>query len=210
MRIESFGQTRPQEGRRHTENQDAHVIGRAPVPWVALLDGAGNAQTVARRAASLLENWFRDATLGQLLRDEAWVGMARRLDSALLGGAETTLVAAAVVAGQVVGVAVGDSRAYTVVFEGSIRLLTGEASKHRLGSGEIEPFVFRARLRPRDVLVLLSDGAWGPLGSPGIERAVRTALAKHFSETPGAILDAASRHGYGDDMTVVALRAVGS
>ena len=208
MRVEAFAQTRPQEGRRHTENQDAHVIGRAPVPWVALLDGAGNAQTVARRAASLLESWFREATLGQLLRDEAWAAMARRLDSALLGGAETTLVAAAVVAGHLIGVAVGDSRAYTVAFEGSIRLLTGEASKHRLGSGEVEPFVFKECLRPRDVLVLLSDGAWGPLGSSGIERSVRASLSKHLSETPGAILDAASRHGRGDDMTAVAARVL--
>jgi serine/threonine protein phosphatase PrpC len=110
----------------------------------------------------------------------------------------------------VIGVAVGDSRAYVVPLEGPVRLMTAEASKQRLGSGEIQPFVFREHLRPRDVLVLLSDGAWGPLGSSGIDRTVRSAFARHFSETPVAILDAASRHGRGDDMTAVALRVLGA
>ncbi len=208
MRFESFGQTRPQEGRQHTENQDAYVIGRCPVPWAAVLDGAGNAQTVAKRAAALLEHWFRETSLAQLLREEAWIGMARRLDSALMGGPETTLVAVAAVGDQVVGVAAGDSRAYLVPLESSVRLVTGEAAKQRLGSGEVQPFAFRELLGPRDVLALLSDGAWGPLGLPGVDRAVRSSLSRHFSETPGALLDAASRRGRGDDMTAVALRGL--
>jgi hypothetical protein len=73
MRVECYGQTRPQEGRQITQNQDAFVIGRVPVAWAALFDGAGNAQTVAKRAASLLETSLAEATLGQLLRDEALV-----------------------------------------------------------------------------------------------------------------------------------------
>lgn len=206
MRVECFGQTRPQDGRQHTENQDAYVLGHSPVPWAGLMDGAGNARTAARRAGVLLEGWFRKASLAQVLRDEAWVAMARRLDLALMGGRETTLVAAAVVDHQVIGVAVGDSRAYLVPLEGLVRLVTAEASKHRLGSGEIRPFVFRERLQPRDVLLLLSDGAWGPLGSSGLDRAVRSALSRHFSEMSEALLDAASRHGCGDDMTAVTLR----
>ena len=66
--------------------------------------------------------------------------------------------------------------------------------------------VFRLALRPRDVLVLLSDGARGPLGSAAIEKAVRSATLKHFSEMPQAILDAASKRGRGDDMTAVVVR----
>jgi hypothetical protein len=42
MRVESYAQSRPQEGRVQTQNQDAHVIGRVPLPYVALCDGAGN------------------------------------------------------------------------------------------------------------------------------------------------------------------------
>jgi serine/threonine protein phosphatase PrpC len=209
MKVECFAETRPQEGRQHTENQDAYVLGHSPVPWAAVLDGAGNAQTVARRAAAILEGWFREVSLGQILRAEAWVAVARRLDLSLRGGRETTLVAGAVVGSEVIGVAVGDSRAYRVPLESAVSLLTAEASKTRLGSGEIRPHVFRQRLQPRDVLLLLSDGAWGPLGPSGIDRAVRAAFSRHFSETPAAVLDAAARHGRADDMTVVALRLLG-
>jgi len=65
MRVECYGQTRPQEGRQVTQNQDGHVIGRAPFSWAAVFDGAGNAQTVARRAASLLETWLAEALSGR-------------------------------------------------------------------------------------------------------------------------------------------------
>ena len=61
MTIEIYGQTRPQEGRQHTQNQDAFAIGRTPVSWAAVCDGAGNAQSAARHALSLLEPWLREA-----------------------------------------------------------------------------------------------------------------------------------------------------
>jgi hypothetical protein len=40
----------------------------------------------------------------------------------------------------------------------------------------------------------------------GIEKAVRSAVLKPFSDVPAAVLDAASKRGRGDDMTAVALR----
>jgi serine/threonine protein phosphatase PrpC len=91
-----------------------------------------------------------------------------------------------------------------------LRLLTGSASKARLGSGETEPSVLRATLAARDVLLLVSDGAWTPLGSSGIERAVRSTLMQPFADVPSAVLDAASRLGRADDMTAVALRLMRS
>jgi serine/threonine protein phosphatase PrpC len=206
MRAECFGQSRPQEGRQQTLNQDAFLIGRAPVPWMAICDGAGNAQSVAKRALGLLETRMGEATLGQLLRDETWVRWAKGLDSALLGGSEATLVAVAAVGEQVIGVCAGDSRAYLVPFEGPVRLLTGSASRARLGSGETLPTVFRGSLAPRDVLLLASDGAWSPLGTAGIEAAVRSMVMKPFADVPSAVLDKASRRGRADDMTVVAFR----
>lgn len=208
MRVEIFGQSRPQEGRQQTQNQDAYAIGHRPVPWAALCDGAGNAQTIAKRALGLLEAFFREASLGQMLQADVWLRWAKSLDYSLLSGPQTTLVAGAVIGDEVLGAAAGDSRAYLLPLEGQLRLLCDKAAKARLGSGEIEPAVFRARLHPRDVVVLLSDGAWSPLGSAGVERAIRSALAKHFAELPQAILDAASRTGRGDDMTAVALRLV--
>ena len=131
---------------------------------------------------------------------------AKSLDSALVGGPESTLVAAAVIGLEAVITWVGDSRAYLVPLEGQMRLLTEQASKARLGSGDAQPTVARQPLRPRDVLVLLSDGVWGPLGPSGLERVVRSTLAGDFTDVPGAILDAASRRGRSDDMTAVTMR----
>jgi serine/threonine protein phosphatase PrpC len=189
MRAECFGQSRPQEGRQQTLNQDAFLIGRQPVPWMALCDGGGNAQSVAKRALGLLETRMGEATLGQLLRDETWVRWAKGLDSALLGGSEATLVAVAAVGEQVIGVCAGDSRAYLVPLEGPVRLLTGSASRARLGSGETLPTPFRDSLAPRDVLLLASDGAWSPLGTAGIEAAVRSKVMKAFADMPSAVLE---------------------
>lgn len=42
-------------------NQDAFVIGRQPIPWLALCDGAGNAQSVAKPALGLLEMRIKEA-----------------------------------------------------------------------------------------------------------------------------------------------------
>jgi len=206
MRTECFGQSRPQEGRQQTLNQDAFVIGRQPVPWMALCDGAGNAQSVARRALGLLEMRLQETPLGHLLRDDTWLRFAKGLDSALLRGPEATLVAAAVIGDQVIGVAAGDSRAYLTPFEGAVRLLSGSAAKARLGSGETAPAVFRDTLAVRDVLLLVSDGAWTPLGTAGLERAVRGMATKAFADLSSAVLDEASRRGRADDMTAVALR----
>jgi serine/threonine protein phosphatase PrpC len=210
LRAECFGQSRPQDGRQQTLNQDAFVIGRQPVPWMALCDGAGNAQPVAKRALGLLETRLAELPLARLLRDETWLRWAKGLDSALLGGAEATLVAAAVVGDQVIGVSVGDSRGYLVPFEGPMRLLTADASKARLGSGDAAPAVFRDTLAPRDVLLLASDGAWTVLGTPGLERAARSMVMRPFADLPSAVLDEASRRGRADDMTVVALRLMRS
>ena len=184
------------------------MIAWKPVAWMALSDGAGNAQSVAKRALGLLETWMGDASLAHLLRDETWMGWAKKLDSVFVGGPEATLVAAAVVGDQLIGVCVGDSRAYVVPVEGDVRFLTAAASEVPLGSGEAEPLVFHASLAARDVLLLVSDGAWAPLGAPGLERAVRSIVVGQFAELPSTVLDAASRHGLTDDMTVVALRIV--
>ena len=58
-------------------------------------------------------------------------------------------------------------------------------------------------------MLLLTDGAWTPLSSYLLEKAVRGVLLQHFSDVPGAVLDAAGRTGRWDDMTVVALRLAG-
>ena len=207
MRVECFGQSRPQEGRQQTQNQDAFLIGRQPVPWIGAVRRCGE-RAVGRRSgpsASSRRGCGRRRSTS-FLRDETWLRWAKRLDSALLGGPEATFVAAAAIGDEVVGVAAGDSRAYLVPLEGPVRLLTESAAKARLGSGDTAPAVFRATLAPRDVLLLVSDGAWTPLGTAGIDRAVRRVVAGVFADLPAAVLDEASRRGRADDMTAVALR----
>ena len=54
----------------------------------------------------------------------------------------------------------------------------------------------------------MSDGAWTPLNLGLLQKTVMTAALCHFTEIPGAILDAAGRTGRADDMTAVALRLV--
>lgn len=208
MHVECFGESRPQEGRLQTLNQDAFLIGRSPVAWMALCDGAESARSIAKRALGLLEGRIAGASLGEILRDTTWQAWARSLDSALIGGPESTLVAVAVVGEQVIGVSVGDSRAYVLPVEGSLRQLPASASRARLGSGETEPAVFRETLAARDVLLLLSDGAWTPLAQAELERAVRSMALKPFADMPSTVLDACARHGRADDMTAVTLRRV--
>jgi serine/threonine protein phosphatase PrpC len=74
----------------------------------------------------------------------------------------------------------------------------------------VKPGTITLKLDNYDILLLMSDGAWTPLGSPYIMRkTVMGAVGKHFSEVPQAILEAVQRTGRYDDMTVVALRRRG-
>jgi selenophosphate synthetase-related protein len=61
-------------------------------------------------------------------------------------------------------------------------------------------------MAPHDILLLVTDGAWTPLGPARLERAARKAALVHFSDVPPAILDAAGQRGRADEMTVVAVR----
>ena len=85
-------------------------------------------------------------------------------------------------------------------------MLTEGASKFRLGSGRAEAFPIRQTMTSGEILLLLSDGAWTPLGPYLLKKAVITAVARHFSDIPEAILEAAGRAGRVDDMTAIALR----
>jgi hypothetical protein len=54
--------------------------------------------------------------------------------------------------------------------------------------------------------MLLTDGAWTPLGLYGLKKAVQSMVGRHFSEVPAAILEAAGKLGRLDDMTVITVR----
>lgn len=206
-RIECYGATRRQVGR--TANEDAFVIGREPVFHAGLFDGAGNAEQAAHRVALFFKTLIRDqhAKVGDTA---AWAGWVRLMDSFLLGGNQSTFVGLAVPdpkSNQVVGASAGNSRLYRIGEDG-VKFVTFEASPVRLGSGKAVARTFSLKLGPYDILLLMSDGAWVPFGSTYLfRRAAMSALTKHFSEVPQAVLDAAvSPPGPGDDMTVVAIR----
>jgi len=207
MTVECYGASRPQEGR--SANEDAFLVSSEATPLVGLCDGAGNAEQAARKVLRVFQQLFNETTPADLERFSTWTGWVGLLDSALLGGAQSTFIGAAVLDRRVVGVAVGDSRAYLIDRDGNIRILTGAdgaAGKARLGSGHARGEPIHLELAPRDVLLLLSDGAWTPLSPELVRRAVVSAALKHFSEVPQAVLDAASRTGRADDMTAVGIR----
>lgn len=205
--IDCYGATRIQAGNR--TNEDAFVIGREPIPYAAVFDGAGNAEQAAHRAARFFKTLIKDQ-LAKVVELDTWARWVRLMDSQLMGGTQSTFVGIAVPdvdVGLVVGAYAGNSRAY-LVGEDGVKLITAESSLGRLGSGHAQAKSFSLQLRPYDILLLMSDGAWVPFGSAYLLRkAVASASSRHFSEMPQAILDtAAPRDGPQDDMTVIALR----
>ena len=182
IRVESYGASRPQQGRTH--NEDAFLIGRTERPFAALADGAGNAERAAKRVLTLFEKLLNEATPEQITEAGTWAKWVKLLDSSLLGGAQSTFL---VVGSEAVGTCVGDSRAYLVNREGQCRIVTEGASKQRVGSGAAQPFPIRLTLGAGDVLLLLSDGAWTPLNLYLLQKTVVSAAVKHLSEVPAAI-----------------------
>lgn len=202
--MEIFAGSRPQDGR--PSNEDAYLIGRGEIRYAALCDGSGAAGQVAKRALKVFEGLMAEASVEAVERFTTWRDWAHLLDSALLGGPQSTFLAVAAFDDRVVGVCAGDSRLYHLPFEGEVQILTEEASKFRLGSGKVIPSSIHQRMKPGDTLLLMSDGAWTPLGLPVLRRLKGKASTQHFSEFPGILLDEAGKSGRADDMTVVAIR----
>jgi serine/threonine protein phosphatase PrpC len=203
-RIESYAATRAQQGR--AQNEDAFLIGRSDRPFAALCDGAGNAERAAKRALTLFEKLLSDATAEQIADVDAWSKWVNLIDSALLGGGQSTFLAVTIVGGVAVGTCVGDSRAYLINRDGQCRIVTDGAGKQRLGSGQAHHFPIRLALNIGDILLLLSDGAWTPPNLYLLQKTVVSAAAHQFTEVPGAILELAGKTGRADDMTALALR----
>ena len=203
--IEIYGASRTQDG--DAVNQDAFRIGRGTISWVALADGAGHAQRVATRVLELFSRLTAGVEAEQVILFSCWENWVGLLDSALLGGPQSTFLAIATLDGRVVGACAGDSRLYHLPAKGDVRILTeGAAPKARLGSGRAAPLAIHLRVMPGDVLLLMSDGAWTPLSLPRLQALRARAVHGHLSEFPGLILDEAGKHGRADDMTVVVVK----
>lgn len=203
MSTEIYSFSLVQEG--HTHSEDAMLITRTPIPVVALCDGSGNAERVAKRALSFLSCLLKEATIEQMASPNSWVGWVKSLDSALLGGPQSTLLVAVIADGMAFGVCCGDSRAYYLDLESQISILTDGAPKYRLGSGMASAFFFQKKVSG-GMLLLMSDGAWTPLSPYVIRQTTVKAAINHRSEVPAALLKAASRAGRADDMSVICVR----
>jgi serine/threonine protein phosphatase PrpC len=203
MRVECYGASRMRDG--GTSNEDAYWMSRQDGRIAVLCDGAGHAQLCAARTVRMFSEVAQSGTL-EIDRFPAWARWLKSMDASMAGGAQTTFVGVAAMDGRVVGACSGDSRAY-LINEHGCRLLTDEAGR-RLGSGDAEPRPIHDRLAARDVILLMSDGAWTPLQPPVIQRAVMGLTTRHLSDVPPALLDLAGAKGRIDDMTVVAMRVV--
>lgn len=202
--MEIYAATRPQDGR--SWNEDAFLIGRGDVPFAALCDGSGNAQGVAKRALGVFKKLMSEATPETISQFTTWSAWAKTLDSTLLGGPQSTFISVSVIGHRAVGCCAGDSRLYKVQPDGVIQILTEEAPKYRLGSGQVQPFPIHCPFMPGEILLLMSDGAWTPLGLTSIQRLLAKSTTLHFSDFPSVLLEEAGKKGRADDMTVVAMK----
>lgn len=203
MQWEIFAASVAQQGR---PNEDSFFINRAPV-FAVLADGAGASGGCARRVVGLFEKLFREG-LVEAGKPEMWERWVKVLDSSLLGTAQSTFLAVAANGGnELAGACAGDSRAYVCDEEGTLRFLTDGATKAKLGSGSATLFPIRHALASGETLLLLSDGVWTALNGDMLGKTVVAARSRDFADVPTAIIEAASKTGRRDDMTVICLRA---
>ena len=97
----------------------------------------------------------------------------------------------------------GDSRAY-LVRNAQATILTDGAGKQQLGSGNIAPLVKELALQNRDLLLLMTDGAWTHFSLYLLAQTVMKSLM-NLPELPESILRQAAKGGICDDMRVAAI-----
>lgn len=179
------------------QNEDAFFIDRLS-PLVAVFDGQGNAESAAKKAARQLERLCRENG-----SKPDWTKTAKLLDSYLLGVNKSTMVAASLAEDVVSVCAVGDSRAY-LVRDGQASILTEDAGKQKLGSGAVQPLIKQVNAKDRDLILLMTDGAWTRFSLYLLSRTV-VKNNLNLPELPRMILEQAAKSGVCDDMTVAVL-----
>ena len=132
-----------------------------------------------------------------------WTRAAKLLDSHLLGANKSTMVVSSLVEEVISICAVGDSRAY-LVRDGQASILTEGASKQKLGSGEIQPLIKEFGVRDRDLILLMTDGAWTHFSLHQLAQTVMKNLL-NLPDLPNSILKQSSKGSVWDAMTVAAI-----
>lgn len=87
---------------------------------------------------------------------------------------------------------------------GQANILTEGPSKQQLGSGAIQPQIKQFGAQDRDLILLMTDGAWTRFSPYLLAQSVMKNLM-NLPELPNSILKQAAKGGVCDDMTVVAI-----
>jgi serine/threonine protein phosphatase PrpC len=169
---------------------------------VVVADGAGGMRGGATASDALVgavrsSEWDIDST---------WASIFRATDENLAAhlAGETTGVAVALTAVELVGVSAGDSEAW-VVDGTSIDELTSGQEKHRLGSGRAVPTPFR-RARLDGTLVVATDGLFKYASA---DRIVAVVNGSPFADVARALTELVRlpSGSFQDDVGVVVVRA---
>lgn len=209
---------RTDTGRVRDGNEDRYLVREEQgVTLLAVADGVGGSsggEIAADAALAELGTRFFGAppdrptsdALAEAMRD-ANAAVLRAARSSGHRDAATTIVAAAVRADVAIIANLGDSRAY-LIREGLCRQLTEDhsgAMEHAITrfAGDprgIQPDIFVESLRPRDRLLLCSDGLTRHVTPEEIAKA---AGSEDVRAAAGALVDLANARGGQDNITVL-------
>jgi len=96
------------------------------------------------------------------------------------------------------------SHSTSLGWDGQANVLTEGTGKQQLGSGAIQPLIKQLGAQDRDLILLMTDGAWTRFSLYQLAQTVMRNLV-NLPELPNSILKQAAKGGVCDDMTVVAI-----
>lgn len=192
--IELLGATRAQQDR---PNEDAFSVGRVGAEYAAIAESSGIPQGGAKKVLALLDKL--------VIQVPDWPNIVRILDSSLVKGSVSTLVAVRFVGMHYEGTCVGASRALLFTRDCELKILTN-INRPLLGSGQARHESLCGELHLGDLLLLVSSGVF--LNAYSLKEIMVAAIKKPTLELSSAILNAAAgTEGLKDDGTVVVCRA---
>lgn len=198
---EIYGLSKAKEGRNASE--DAFVILRGQSPMIAVCDGEGDAEQVAKKVLRSFQLFIQSAKPGELLVFPNWREWIRLVDSSLLPDNQCTFTLIIIADNKIIGANVGDNRVYKFDQNGNISILTQGSRKSRLGSGEADPFPIYNIMEKNEIVSLMTDGAWNSLSLPIITGLFRKRLSYHPADLTRMFIEEAGKYGRNDDMTIV-------
>jgi serine/threonine protein phosphatase PrpC len=170
---------------RQKSEDAAEVFERGETLIVVLADGAGGIRGGATASGALVAA-VRTAVDDPSFAVEDvqyWADLFRVTDAALAKNrvGETTGVVVVVGVRHLIGVSTGDSEAWVVTATEAHDLTRGQHTKQRLGSGRVEPLVFK-HAALSGALVVATDGLFKYAATDVIARMVRASAIQIAAE----------------------------